>query len=257
MKVLKRNFCMSVIALGLIAWQPSSTFAAGAWNGSTESTQIANNLILGGQFSEQLRQTATQIQMYRTMVTNLKTAAQSTINTVTQPVRDVVSSVAELQASYNELQNSVKEVGTMWQRRNKEMINWGENPKEYFRKEKILAESRGGQYKKQWDSDIAAGKKLATRAKAAQDLAASIPGIEGNVQGLQILNSQINIVASGINDMLTVIQKDSVNKLQDRMDVEEAKSIEAERNMARIDAMKAAAIRAQNYTSGYKAPWEK
>ncbi len=256
MKKLKFKLLVTAMTAAMLL-QAVPTQANGVTGVASEVTQVANNLLLGSQLATQLQQTTTQIAMWKTMLTNLLALPQNVVNQVTQPVRDVIGQVQELQTAYIGLQDSVKEVGTIWQRRNKEMINWGENPKEYFRKEKIMADTRGGQYKKQWDSDIAAATKLATRAKSVQTMAAAIPGITGNVQGLQLLNSQLNVVATSINELLLVVRKDSVNKTQDRMDVEESKSIEADRNMARIDAMKAAAIKAQNYTSGYKAPWEK
>jgi P-type conjugative transfer protein TrbJ len=256
MKKLKFKLVVTAMASAMLL-QAVPTQANGVTGVASEVTQVANNLLLGSQLATQLQQTTTQIAMWKTMLTNLLALPQNIVNQVTQPVRDVIGQVTELQTAYVGLKDSVKEVGTIWQRRNKEMINWGENPKEYFRKEKIMADKRGGQYKAQWDSDIAAATKLATRAKSVQTMAAAIPGITGNVQGLQLLNSQLNVVATSINELLVVVRKTSTNELQDRMNTEEANMIENDRKSARLDAMKEAVIRHQNVKSGFKAPWEK
>jgi P-type conjugative transfer protein TrbJ len=237
--------------------KPQITLAAGSASGlATEYTQFANYGLLLKQLNEQISMVMHQFNSYRTMVTNLIQLPQSVINSVTQPVADVLSTIDKMRGSLSGLKDSVGEVGTIWQRQTREMTLLGENPQEYFRKQKLLADVRGGKYHEQWKTDIDAAEDLKTRATEVQNLSRRIPDIDGNIKGMQLLNSQINIVASGINDLLTTIRKDSINVSQDRMDAEQAKYIEAQRNIERIEAQRQVNDKLKNVKSGWRAPWE-
>lgn len=229
---------------------------AGVINAAQESTQWLNFGQLTAQLLQQVAIVKNQIDQYKTMVTNLVQLPGQVINTITQPARDLLDIVAEFSSSAVELQDSVKSIGTMWQRRNSEMINLKLNPKEYIRQEMVLAKSRGSKYQQQWTADIDTLQNLGVRAQKFQQLAGEIPNVEGNVQGIQLLNTQLNLAAQELVGIHAVLRKNSINEGQDRMDKEQAKVIEAERRQAQLDAQTKVTERDKGLKIRFKAPWE-
>lgn len=257
----KRKGLAQLIGLCVVAGTTATTTTT-AWSGgtvsgfATEVTQWANYGLLTSQLNQQILMVANTLTSATSSLTNLLALPGQIINTITAPVTDVMASIGELQGSLTGLKSSVTEVGTVWQRRNRELVLLGENPMEYFRKQKVLADARGGFYKEQWESDISSANRLKTRAEKVQQLSREVQGVMGNLQGMQLLNSQLNIVATSMNDMLSVARKDSANKLQDRMDIEQARLIEAEREISRQEALQLQYLRHRDLKSGFKMPWE-
>jgi P-type conjugative transfer protein TrbJ len=253
--VTKRN--LLILSGTAISLTPlNRAIGAGIFNAAQESTQWLNFGQLTAQLLEQVAMVKNQIDQYKTMLTNLMQLPGRVMDSITQPARDLLDIVAEFSSSAIELQESVKTVGTMWQRRNSEMINLRMNPKEYIRQEMILAKSRGSKYQQQWTADINTLQNLGVRAQKFQELASEIPNVEGNVQGLQLLNTQLNLAAQELVGIHSVLRKNSINEGQDRMDREQAKVIEAERRQAQLDAQTRVTERDKGLKLHFKAPWE-
>lgn len=236
---------------------PIGVKAAGAGNFSQESTQW---LVYGTQVTQLLQQIAlvtNAVNQYKTMLTNLIQLPGKVVNSVMQPVRDLADAASALSGAGNELYKSVESVGTVWQRRNNEMANLRLSPSEYWKQEMKLADNRGSIYKKQWDADIAALNAMETKIKIYQDLAAEIPNVEGNVQGIQLLNTQLNMASQELSGIHATLRSKSIADNQERMNQEQAKLIEAQRRQKEIERLAIIAKRNAEWQAAIKAPWEK
>ena len=93
---MKLKFAL-ILALALA--MPRGPLHAGAVVGATEPTQILNNLQLGAQYVEQVQQTWTQINQYKTMLENLKQLTPSAL--LDQAARKLWADQGMLQAFRN------------------------------------------------------------------------------------------------------------------------------------------------------------
>jgi type IV secretion system protein TrbJ len=252
----------AVLATSLSVW---GVPAHAAW-WSTEWTQIANNAELGGALGEQMElvrvqalEYQTQLKEYQIMLENMKKLANTPKNLIdqaTSPVRVAIDSVTKLKDSVTSLQQASKEVGTSWQRSVADITALKLKPEVYFEQQRQLADKRGGIYKQQWDKDIASMKELQDNIANVKSLANSIPGINGNIQGLQLLNTQMNQMLQATTETQALMTRKSANDLQDRMDKEQANVLLAERKKQQLAATKARETRDVNIKSTFKAPWE-
>ncbi|MDI7046629.1 hypothetical protein QMN58_24275, partial [Escherichia coli] len=78
---------------------------------------------------------------------------------------------------------------------------------------------------------------LAQRAQNLQQIRSQIPGVTGNVQGLQMLNQQSNVLAGEMVDLHALVQRQVAQQMQDRI----AES-RAQGNAAQLAAARAAAL---------------
>jgi hypothetical protein len=99
-------------------------------------------------------------------------------------------------------------------------------------------------------------KELEDNITNVRSLANSIPGIKGNIQGLQLLNTQMNQMLQANTEMQAIMTRKSANDSQDRMDKEQANVLAAEYDKKNAEVMKARVIRDADMKATFKAPWE-
>jgi type IV secretion system protein TrbJ len=237
-KFVQRRTVLCLLGLTAASWsvQPVA-FALPA----TEVTQMANNFELVAQYTASMRQLAQQIALvttalnqYETMIKNLEQLPGAIVSVATDPVKDVLGASKNLKNSAKRLNDSATEAGSRWQRHVDDAANLQLPPGVYFYQQRRLAETRGGEYKKQYDQDLKTMDRVMERAKDMQKVIDQTPQVSGAVEGLQLLGRQMNEMIESTLSLRFLMTNANSRDLQDRMDREEERlrSIaEAKRNM--------------------------
>lgn len=145
-------------------------------------------------------------------------------------MRDLVSSVSDLYQAGKQLQG-------MYDAASAEMKSLNMTPERWGTAFVHLAQTKGGVYRKQLDQDFATMEAFASRAANLRQLSRQIPGIEGNVQGLQLLNQQSSVLAGELLEMRSLMQRQVVLDLQDRATKEDLNKLSVEGAQQRYDAV--------------------
>jgi type IV secretion system protein TrbJ len=74
---------------------------------------------------------------------------------------------------------------------------------------------------------------LAQRAQNLQQVQSQIPGITGNVQGLQLLNQQSNVLAGEMVDLHALMERQVTQQTQDRVAQAQSQAAAAQLMQAR------------------------
>ncbi|AUA56056.1 hypothetical protein CEY09_12175 [Achromobacter marplatensis] len=198
----------------------------------------------GANFAQQLlsvmnqtQQLTQQTMMVQQNITNLQRLGGNVLNLADQAyggqglsMRDLVSSVSDLYQAGSQLQR-------MYDSASAEMKSLDMTPERWGTAYVHLAQTKGGVYRKQLDQDFATMEAFASRAANLRQLSRQIPGIEGNVQGLQLLNQQSSVLAGELLEMRSLMQRQVVLDLQDRATKEDLNKLSVEGAQLRYDAV--------------------
>lgn len=211
----------------LLALSCSGTHAGtvAGFGGSTEITQLMNNVQLiasaakqAAMVSEQIKSNITTLQQYATMATNLKNLPQELLGAAIGPYQ---SQLHELKAAYQAvdgLYQSANDASRMFSRRLNEMQAMALPPKDYLAMESALAARKGGAYERQMRSDLAAINNLQQRAEQLHRLSEQNRHLSGNLQGLQLLNQQANMLTGEMMELKAAILQQGITDNRDRAD---------------------------------------
>lgn len=245
-----------VLAVTLFILSVQVEAGGGAGGGATEATQIMNNGELIASTAKQaqlvagqIRDYTSQINQYVTMVQNLKNLPAAAIASILRPYKDTLRDLAGLYRAVDDVYTSGNDAFNTLQRRRAEMANMNLDPSEYLKMESLLAAQRGGQYKVQYEKDLAALKKLQAKAESLAGMDAQINAVSGNVEGLQVLAQQNQIMAGELMEMNSQIREKSsyenLEKEREQMLIEEQKKrqieiykMKAESNAATMKSIK-------------------
>jgi type IV secretion system protein TrbJ len=212
--------------------------------GATEITQLLNHAELASSVAQQAQMVEqnvqaqiTRIQQYVTMVQNLKQVPTSLIDQTIAPYRTQLASFQSLAAAVTQLQQAATATNGLFGRSLSEMNTAGMSPSQWLSAYTSLASTRGGLYQQQLTQDMQNLDTLAQRAQNLQQIQSQIPGVTGNVQGLQMLNQQSNVLAGEMVDLHALVQRQVAQQMQDRI----AQS-QAQGNAAQLAAARAAAL---------------
>lgn len=205
------------LALALCA-APVAAFAGGggATGGSTELTQLMNHAELVTSVAKQAEMVEQNIQAQITRLQNLMQMPSQVLSSATMPYRSQMSNLQSLYSSITGLQQAASQTSSLFSRSMSEMSATGMSPSQWLSAYTNLATSRGGYYQQQLTSDMNSLSTLAQRAQNLQQVQSQIPGVTGNVQGLQLLNQQTGLLAGEMLDMHALMQRQVTQQMQDR-----------------------------------------
>lgn len=233
------------VAIALSIMSSASFAGGGATGGSTEVTQVMNNGELIASTTKQaqlvagqIRDYTSQINQYVTMVQNLKNLPVAVVAATLKPYKETLRDLAQLYRATDDVYTAGNDAFTTLQKRRAEMNDMKLDPSEYLKMESLLAAQKGGQYKVQYEKDIAALKKLQDKAETLAGMESQVNSVSGNVEGLQLLAQQNQIMAGELMEMNGQIREksaaDNINKQREQLLIEEQKKREIE-----LNAMKA------------------
>lgn len=220
-------FTLKPIFLGMafaLALSTSTSFAGGAaTGGASEVTQILNNGELISSTSKQaqlvagqIRDYTSQVNQYVTMVQNLKNVPVAAVAATLRPYKETLRDLGELYRAVDDVYKAGTQAYSTYERRKTEMANMNMSYDQYLNMETLLVASKGGQYKVQYDKDIAALKKLQDKATTLAGMESQINAISGNVEGLQLLAQQNQIMAGELMELNSQLRQKSAKEAADR-----------------------------------------
>jgi P-type conjugative transfer protein TrbJ len=248
----RRGVVAAVLAVTATHWSmPAHAVVA------TEFTQIMNNWGLMANYVkssatlvQQITAVTTALKQYKTMVQNLEQLPGAIVSTVTDPVKDVLGATRDLTSSAKSLKDAATEAGSRWQRHVKDAANLKLPPSQYFAQQRKLADSRGGEYKKQYDRDLKSMDRVVERAKDMQAVMDQNPNVTGAVQGFQMLGRQMNEMIESTLSLRFLMTSANSRDLQDRMDKEDAKIRLMDEEKARSEQQKKQSIDIKKFIDG-------
>lgn len=209
------------LALSLNA---SVSFAGGAaTGGASEVTQIMNNGELIAATSKQaqlvagqIRDYTSQVNRYVTMVQNLKNLPVAAVAATLKPYKETLRDLGELYRAVDDVYSAGTQAYSTYERRKNEMKNMNMSYDQYLNMETLLAASKGGQYKIQYEKDVAALKKLQDKATTLAGMESQINAVSGNVEGLQLLAQQNQIMAGELMELNSQLRQKSAQEAADK-----------------------------------------
>lgn len=230
------------------AFSTSITFAGGAASGgASEVTQVMNNGELIAATSKQaqlvagqIRDYTSQVNQYVTMVQNLKNLPVAVVAATLKPYKETLRDLGELYRAVDDVYVAGGQAYSTYERRKAEMANMNMSYDQYLNMETLLAASKGGQYKVQYEKDIAALKKLQDKATTLAGMDSQINAVSGNVEGLQLLAQQNQIMAGELMELNSQLLKKSAQEAADKE--LQMKVLEKERADREEEAKRVAAI---------------
>lgn len=240
---LKPIFMGVALALSLNA---SVSLAGGAaTGGASEVTQVMNNGELIAATSKQaqlvagqIRDYTSQVNQYVTMVQNLKNVPVAAVAATLKPYKETLRDLGELYRATDDVYKAGTNAYATYERRKTEMANMNMSYDQYLNMETLLAASKGGQYKIQYEKDVAALKKLQDKATTLAGMESQINAVSGNVEGLQLLAQQNQIMAGELMELNSQLRQKSAQEAADNE--LKMKALEKEKQeQIKLNAMKA------------------
>lgn len=192
-------------------------------------TQTIQSVMQGAQMLNQ------QIMLVQQNVQNLAQLPVSTLKNILPSVdAGTLVSLQQLSTSVNSLMQSSQDVQKLYGRAHYEMDALQMSPAEWTQAYMELAQTRGGIYRQQLDQDIATMNSFASRAQALKTLSDQIPGIAGNVSGLQLLNQQASAQAGELMQINAVLTRQAMLDTQDKQAKEDSDARWAEASIAQM-----------------------
>lgn len=218
---------MAALVVGI--WLPVMAVAGGgaAGGGATEVTQIANN----AQLLKEVANTAKTVQHVFDQLNlakqNLWNVPKELLEQAGLPYLDQASDLVKLSDGVRDLYTAVTGAEKAYQRRIQEiqtMAKSGFSLGDYIKNEMSLAQTKGSLYEKEWKADIAALDNVAERSKQLGDLTSKIPQVQGQLQGIQLLNQQASMLAGEMMEVKAALLKQNARAAESLRDDAQAKT---------------------------------
>jgi P-type conjugative transfer protein TrbJ len=232
------------LALLLVLTSAAPAWAGGggaATGGATEITQLANHAELASSVAKEAQIVEQNIQAQITRLQNLIQLPGVMISQTLAPYRAQLANFQMLYTAVTRLRDAAESTSSLFGRSMSEMGVTGLSPSQWLSAYSNLAATRGGLYRQQLDSDMASLDNLAVRAQNLQQIQSQIPGVTGNVQGLQMLNQQSNVLAGEMVDLHALVARQVAQQTQDR-----AMQSDGEANAARLAQARSATMKQIN-----------
>ena len=257
-----------VIGLGLcMALINQSAVRAGTvagFGGSTEITQILNNIELAGHtikqaamVAEEVKANYTALQQYAAALANLKSLPDALRNQTSASYQSQIASLRQLYGVVSGLQSATSDTQSMMQRRVSEMGSLKLAPGDYLDMESQLAARKGGIYAQQMQADLASIDTLQARSDQLRALA-NTP-VTGNIEGLQLLNQQTTMLTGEMMDLKGAVLQQNAIANGERSDQkrENAAASDAAKKNSDADNQRDSRNRSGTDTVGLAPSWSK
>lgn len=236
---MNKKLILSALMLAL----SGPALAGGSTGGATEVTQVMNNMELMASVSKQsqlvagqIRDYASQVNQYMTMVQNLKNLPAKVISETLAPHKDTLRDLGQLYQATTDVYSSASEAYETLQRRRAEMEALKLSPSEYVNAEMLLAKTKGGIYKEQAERDIKAFENAQKKSEKLASMGEEINNVKGNVQGLQFLAQQNQAIIGELMELNSQLREKS---LEDKQSGEQTMKDGAERKKRDLEQMEA------------------
>ncbi|CAJ0806918.1 conjugal transfer protein TrbJ [Ralstonia thomasii] len=215
---IARTAKRAVVALALCTSASAFAGSVAGFGGSTEITQLLNNAELVSSVAQQAQMVEQNIQAQITRLQNLAQVPGELINETIAPYTQQIDQFRSLYSAVTDLQQAAQSTSQLFSNAMSDMSSANLKPSQWLSALSSLAKSQGGVYRAQLSQDMNAISALAKRAQNLQSIQSKIPGVTGNVQGLQMLNQQTNVLAGEMIDLHALMQRQVAMQMQDKAD---------------------------------------
>lgn len=217
-------------------------------------------------FSEQVAQTVA-------LVTEAAATTQQVINTVEQGLQNLKNKVLQFAQPYTDLykrfegaydglrvtlldtQGSLQSTKTMIMGYLSGAQAVKLSLREYLQKERDLAQRRGNEYHGRIAQDVAVINDLSAKATRLGAMSAKAQGIVGNLEGLALLNQQLNMAVGELMDLKTAVLQGNIDRNKQKVLDEASAATSAQLRADTAAAAKARFDRNQSLQVNLPAPW--
>jgi type IV secretion system protein TrbJ len=228
---MRQRAIVGVASIAFALSAPPALAGGGGFGGATEVTQLLNHAELLSSVAQQA-QMVTQgieaqiqrIQQTLMAIQNIKQVPGQLLSQAIAPYQSQLSSFQRLATTVQSLRSTASQVQSLFGRSMSEMSGLNMSPKQWLSAYASLAQQQGGSFKQQYTQDMASIQALADRAQSLQQIQASIPGVNGAVQGLQLLTQTSNVVAGEMVDLHALMARQATQDSQDRADSAQAQA---------------------------------
>jgi P-type conjugative transfer protein TrbJ len=245
--MFKRRLILSALMLAL----SGPALAGGSTGGATEVTQVMNNMELMASVSKQsqlvagqIRDYASQVNQYMTMVQNLKNLPAKVISETLAPYKDTIRSLGELYQASRDVYTTTTEAHDTLQRRRAEMEALKLSPTDYLNAEMLLAQTKGGIYMQQVQRDLKAFEDAQKKSEKLASMGEQVKSIGGNVEGLALLAQMNQAQVGELMELNSQLREKSLEDKQAKVRNEAAKEDKIKKDaeaLARIKLQQQAA----------------
>jgi P-type conjugative transfer protein TrbJ len=215
---IARTAKRAAAALALCTSASAFAGSVAGFGGATEITQLLNNAELVSSVAQQAQMVEQNIQAQITRLQNLAQVPGELINETIAPYTQQLDNFRSLYSAVTDLQQAAQSTSQLFSNAMSDMSSANLKPSQWLSALSSLAKSQGGVYRAQLNQDLNAISSLAKRAQNLQSIQSKIPGVTGNVQGLQMLNQQTNVLAGEMIDLHALMQRQVAMQMQDKAD---------------------------------------
>lgn len=183
--ILTLALCLATVSL------PARASGGGLGGGATEATQLANNAELVASYAKHAESVMVQINQYMTMLQNLQqlpaAALRDALGTGVGELAGQMQQYLSLYQSVDRLRRSAQATSRMLDFHGNALGSLNMSGEDYLNA--MLALSRSGHeyYRGMHQDALSTLQSLERDGADVQRLADSIPGVTGNIQGLQLI----------------------------------------------------------------------
>jgi conjugal transfer/entry exclusion protein len=204
----------TVLVIGLAAAGGSAT-AGGAAGVVFDPTNFGKNLITATQTTkaalESAQQTVQQIRMVASWATNLKQhGAEFLLSKIDPVLLNHVEDFVQFHRSLKDLESDLGDLNRRFEVKAKAAWSEKMTVDDFMRWQKEQADRGIRSAQVAVNADVAALKRVEKTYGAVRDWQEKIPGIAGSVQGLQLLNSQMNAMVAQNAEIVSVLTRQSL-----------------------------------------------
>ena len=212
MSMSKSRKSMLLALAGCMVVQMAQAGSVAGNGGATEVTQIKNNgELLAGvakqaqQVANQIRQITVAIDQKLMMVQDLKKMPVALAAAALKPLQKDLRVYTDLYRAVSDVKTASMEAAEVLKRRSSEAAYMHMSPKDYLDQEIALAKTRGGNYSREFDRDLARLNTYTEKSQALADATKSATNASGTVEGLAALATQNAIAGSAMLDLAQVV----------------------------------------------------
>jgi conjugal transfer/entry exclusion protein len=204
----------TVVAIALMAVLTTAN-AGGAAGIVFDPTNFAKNLITATQTTkaalESAQQTAQQIRMVANWATNLKQhGAEFLLSKIDPVLTNHVEDFILFQRSLKDLESDLDDLSRRFEVKAKAAWSEKMTVDDFMKFQKEQADRGIRSAQVAVNADVAALKRVEKTYGAVRDWQEKIPGIAGSVQGLQLLNSQMNAMVAQNAEIVSALTRQSL-----------------------------------------------
>jgi conjugal transfer/entry exclusion protein len=245
-KLIAPAICLSIhvsVSAGTVA----------GFGGSTEITQLLNNIQLvasvakqAAMVEQQIQSNITQVKQLAAMTQNLKNVSPAMLAQTVANYAGQVQKLGQMYTATQGLQQASTNFSSVLSGRMTQMNSLGMTPQNYLAAETTLAQQKGGIYQAQMTADLAALNDVQQRAQQLRTLSNQNPQIDSDIKGLQILVQQTNMMAGELMDMKAAILQQ--NAMTHQQLAEQANATQVGNSAATTNANAANQLDSRNKT---------